>query len=61
MKKSVVIDYRDIIDYIIKQLEEAEEKRKAIFENGKAWYTEYAYYTGKIRAFQQLIDYLKNN
>ena len=61
MKKSVVIDYKDIISHITKELDEAKEKRKAIFQNGKAWYTEYAYYTGKIRAFQQLIDYLKNN
>lgn len=51
MKKS---ESKVILNYIKDLIEETEKKRKEIFESGTAWYTEYTYYTGKLRAYEDL-------
>ena len=51
MKKS---ESKAILNYINVLIDKTESKRKEIFESGTAWYTEYAYYTGKLRAYENL-------
>ena len=57
--KSIYI--RPILNELQKLIEEAENGRRSVQIDIASWFAEYAFYTGRIRAIQQIKEFLSTD